>query len=143
MRMKSDEPNSVDQEPETPRGGEAASPKAELEMPMSIQSVVRTAVISCVLASACPAKTWFVGGAGADFNEISSAIQAASDGDLILVRPGTYGKFTLEKGLMIRASQEANFQVDGTIIVQNIPAGRRAGISGLLQYAGQDQVLFV
>lgn len=45
------------------------------------------------------AKIWRVGGDGADFDQIQPAIDAARDGDVILVRPvHAYKSFVLEKG---------------------------------------------
>src|SRR5262245_38901988 len=80
------------------------------------------------------ASTWYVGGSGADFDEIQPAIDAAQDGDVILVRPGSYNTFTLSKGVMVRASS-APFTVTMTppdrVLVQNIGATKRAGIAGM------------
>ena len=51
----------------------------------------RTALISLCLTSTALATTWTVDDDGkADFNNIQSAIDAASDGDEIIVMPGTY-----------------------------------------------------
>ena len=52
------------------------------------RAMLCTLIIGLLVSSAI-AKTWYVGGSGADFSEIQPAIDAAQDGDLILVRPGT------------------------------------------------------
>ena len=55
---------------------------------IQISSIVLTSV---ALASVCVADTWTVDDDGkADFNNIQEAIDAASDGDEIIVAPGTY-----------------------------------------------------
>ncbi|MBI1380488.1 MAG: hypothetical protein GC161_05295 [Planctomycetaceae bacterium] len=38
---------------------------------------------------------------GGDFSELQAAVDAASDGDVLLVEPGTYGPFTTSKALTI------------------------------------------
>jgi hypothetical protein len=87
-------------------------------------------VVSC-LSGGLFAKTWYVGGSGADFNDIQPAIDAASPGDIILVRPGTYNAFTLAKGVVVRASDQ-QIQLVGTevINVTGIGSGERGAISG-------------
>ncbi len=75
-------------------------------------------------------KTWYVGGAGADFTDIPPAIAAASHGDVIIVRPGTYSGFTLDKGVIIRSSSDV-FAVTDDILVTGISSGHQAGISGI------------
>ncbi|MEW6747195.1 MAG: hypothetical protein AB1486_31055 [Planctomycetota bacterium] len=99
-------------------------------------------VVSSVLMGSAEARTWLVGGPGADFDQIEPAIDAASDGDLILVRPGIYEHFSLQaKGVMIRASDQP-FEV-GTgrgvwsdVSISAIPAGLKAGISGMVLTQG-------
>jgi len=48
------------------------------------------AVLFTLLAANADARTWTVGGVGADFPLIAPAIAASSDGDVIEVRAGVY-----------------------------------------------------
>src|SRR5262245_21424144 len=99
--------------------------------------ISRLLLVSLVLALAlpCSAKTWFVGGPDGDFTEIQPAIDAAQDGDVILVRPGTYQPFTLTKGVMVRSS-EARFDItSATVRVESVPDRARAGIAGIALHA--------
>ena len=53
--------------------------------------------VSILLAGSCFADTWTVDDDGkADFNNIQAAVDAASDGDEIIVMPGTYTSTTDE-----------------------------------------------
>ena len=60
-------------------------------------SMFRTALIPMFLTSTALAETWTVDDDGpADFQSISSAVYAASDGDEIIVAPGTYTKVVVQ-----------------------------------------------
>lgn len=93
-----------------------------------------SALMVVVLVVPGVAKTWYVGGSGADFSEIQPAIDAASDGDVILVRPGTYQTFTLAKGVIVRASSTP-FAVTpvppSNVVIQNVGPLKRAGVAGM------------
>lgn len=93
--------------------------------------------LSLLIATAAPAssKTWTVGGSNPDFSDIPAAIAAAADGDLILVRPGSYSGFVLDKGLRIVSSSSAVSLTSG-VTVQNVAAPDRAVLRGLVFAAG-------
>src|ERR1051325_5799618 len=64
--------------------------------------IVPCAVAFALLAASAEARTWTVGGPGADFPLISPAIAAASGGDTILVRGGVYREdLILDKPLTV------------------------------------------
>jgi hypothetical protein len=89
------------------------------------------------LAQVALAKVWFVGGTGADFDQIQPAIDAAQNGDVILVRAGPlYNHFTLDKGVVVRASDSPFTVISGQgdlhVTVTSIPFGERAAISGMI-----------
>lgn len=69
---------------------------------MSVRSVVALA-LSAVLAapSAGQVVTVAPGGAGADFGEIQPAVDAAPAGASVLIQPGTYAPFTIDKPLRL------------------------------------------
>ncbi|MEW6741508.1 MAG: hypothetical protein AB1486_02015 [Planctomycetota bacterium] len=75
-------------------------------------------------------KIWYVGGSGSDFVEIRDAVAVAQDGDIIMVRPGSYQPFELLRGVMIKASS-TQFTVTGPVSVLSISAGARGGIAGM------------
>jgi hypothetical protein len=80
------------------------------------------------------------GGPGVNFTDIQPAIAAAADGDVVLVREGTYSPFTLSgKGLRILGEGPGTTVVSsgttffGNVItaVTDIPASSRVWIEGL------------
>jgi hypothetical protein len=92
-------------------------------------SMVRAAALLCALAPSAFANTYVVdddGGPGVDFTNIPAAIAAASPGDVLLVRPGTYSSFTLTKGLSILG--ESGVSV-GRFTVDGLPRGQVAVIA--------------
>ena len=71
-----------------------------------------------------------VSGTG-QFLQIQPAIDAAQDGDSILVRAGAYAGFTLSgKGLHLFAETGLAAQVDGAVSVLDVPAGSAAVLNG-------------
>lgn len=91
---------------------------------MSVRSLVSS------LAALSPALLWTPpghantivvddnGGPGVAFTDIQPAVSAAAPGDLIVVFPGSYSSFVVDKGLTIVANGSA--VVAGTISVQHV-----------------------
>lgn len=80
---------------------------------------------------------------GADFVEISEAIAAASSGDALLVRDGTYGAFTVDGlSLVIHADVGAVVQVGEECAIRNVEAGGSVLVAGLeFNTAGSNAVV--
>ncbi len=88
------------------------------------------AVVLASLASFASAHTYIVDddGPGADFTEISSAIAAASAGDVLLVQRGNYRAFTLDKGLSIVGYGPV---ITGHASIKDVPLHQIAVLAGL------------
>jgi hypothetical protein len=83
------------------------------------------------------AKVWLVGGPNADFAQVQPAIDVAQDGDVILVRDGTYESFRLDKGVIVRGSPGFSIPNDAKPVeIMNITAGRKGGVAGMTFLAG-------
>jgi hypothetical protein len=84
-------------------------------------------VVAASLATA--GQTWIVddnGGAGVDFTQIDTAIATVAAGDVLLVRPGSYAAFTLDKELTLVGQSGAS--VSGLGRITNLAAGSRATV---------------
>ena len=69
---------------------------------------------------------------GADHAQIASAVAAAAPGDVILVRTGNYGSFSIDGlGLTLVADTNATPLVQGPVLIRNVPAGSNVTIAGL------------
>jgi len=89
-------------------------------------------VIFLTLAPTTFAGTFIVdddGGPGVDFTDIAPAIAAAQAGDVLLVQPGNYAGFVLDKGLQILGGP--GVVVHGAAFVANLPPAPRATLQGL------------
>lgn len=85
-----------------------------------------------VLASSAAANSVRVVSPSGPYAEIQSAVDIAQDGDVILVKTGTYASFVVrELDLTIVADAGANVQVNGAIRVSGISATQALLISGL------------
>src|SRR5262245_24801717 len=108
-------------------------------------SLFLSATAIFLLSPLAPGKTWYVGsGGGADFNEIQPAIDAASDGDLIFVRPEkTYLGFTLaDKSLTIR-STSGQFVVSPTVRILGLSQTRSVHLGAMKSSSGHAIMLSI
>lgn len=84
-----------------------------------------------ILARQANASVLVVSPAG-PYTEIASAVAVATDGDVLLVKTGTYGAFTVnDKSLTIVADVGATPVVTGDIQVSNLAATREFLMSGI------------
>lgn len=71
-------------------------------------------------------------GGGLDFPGIQAAVDAAVDGEVVLVAAGNYAPFTIDgKGVSVIGVPGALPQVDGTIEVRNLPSGSTVVLADL------------
>ncbi len=86
----------------------------------------------CSFLLAIPAQIFVVdvnGGPGVDFTQIQAAIDAAADGDVLLVKPGLYEQFALSKRLTVLA--EPGAAARAVCRIQNLSADQQVVIDGL------------
>jgi hypothetical protein len=79
------------------------------------------------------ATTWIVdvnNGPGTDFTQISTAIANVGAGDTLIVRPGPYASFVLDKQLSIVGLSDVSFP---NATIQNLPAGTTTVLANLQQ----------
>lgn len=69
-------------------------------------------------------------GPGANFTDIAPAIAAVQPGDLLLVRPGAYSAFTVDKALTILATTN-NTATSAGLAIQNTALGQRVVVAGV------------
>ena len=82
------------------------------------------ALLSLAPSAQAQSHVWTVGGTQPHFNDVQSAINAATAGDTLLVRSGTYNAFLLDsKALSIAADTAATVFLQGQTEVRNLPAG--------------------
>lgn len=72
-------------------------------------------LILFALTGTAAAKEWTVGGTGADFQTLPEAVTAASDGDTVLIRPGTYetaANISISKSLTVTGDNRETVILD-------------------------------
>jgi len=89
-----------------------------------------------LLATGASAQSVFVvapvPGPGVFSTDIQPAINAAADGDLVLVKAGSYTGFTMNaKGVSVVADSGASVVVNGLVFLTQISASQRALLQGL------------
>jgi len=93
-------------------------------------------ILALLLASSASAQSVFVvapqPGPGVFSTDIQPAIDAAADGNLVLVKAGAYTGFTIDgKGVSVVADAGASVIVDGHVLVTHVAASQRALLQGL------------
>ncbi|MEZ6018425.1 MAG: hypothetical protein R3F49_25240 [Planctomycetota bacterium] len=99
---------------------------------MTVTSVRASLVLALCAAPLTAQTTWVVDdtpGPGVDFPSISAALAIAGPFDLVDVRPGSYGPFTLQRATRIIGAPGVN--VSGTSTVQGLGAGTWTFIADL------------
>jgi hypothetical protein len=91
--------------------------------------------LSTLALSAAAQSVWVVDdtpGVGVDFASIQTAVDAAADGDVLLVRAGTYSAFTIfAKSLVVSAELAAQVKVQGGIGVRGLLPTQSVVLRGL------------
>jgi hypothetical protein len=71
-------------------------------------------------------------GAGTDFTALPSAVESAADGDVILVRTGSYDPLVISgKGVIVTADRGATVTISETLHVDNLTSMQSVSINGL------------
>ena len=105
--------------------------------PMSLHRLVPVSLVLPLLAPSLAAGILTVGpaGSGAQFTEIQAAVDAALDGDVILVRPGTYAAIVVEKPLRILGDGTGTVRIEAptesAVSIRGIAASEELVLSGV------------
>lgn len=96
----------------------------------------RIASVSLALSLCAPAlaDTFIVdddGGSGVDFTDIPAAVAGSLPGDVLLIRPGLYSAFDLDKGLTLIGPPAGGALVAAGSTVRGIPAHQTAVLADL------------
>ena len=79
-------------------------------------------------------------GGGADYQDIQSAVDAASDGDVVLVQTGRYAGFTIDGKSIVVIGESGgafDFLPQQTVTVRNVDASSQVVVRGLYADAAQ------
>ncbi|MFN0242196.1 MAG: hypothetical protein ACKVWV_04825 [Planctomycetota bacterium] len=89
--------------------------------------------ISCCVMGPAAADVLVVNGAGGTpWQSIQAAVDAASDGDTILVKRGSYAAFTIDdKALRVVAESNHTVEIFGTVVVHDLAAQKLVVLAGL------------
>ncbi len=88
--------------------------------------------LACLVLSPIARASVLVVGPGQPFTSIATAVAAAQDGDVVLVKTGTYAGFTItNKALSIVADTGADVHVTEEVRVRNLAATRTVVLGGL------------
>lgn len=92
-----------------------------------------TALAALLLTTFAHSDVWIVDATGGgDFRDLQPAVDAAGDGDTLVVRDGVYSTFfAIDKGLSVVAERGATPEVLGTVVVRDLSAGKEFVLSGL------------
>lgn len=117
---------------------QSTGPNLEKSSMFRTNALLQSALLSIgLLAQSAAADVWIVtkaySGAPGEFTEIQPAIDAASDGDVILLRNGSYRPFTIDgKGLtLIEDFGQISVRITGGEVATGVSRGDRSRIQNL------------
>ena len=101
-----------------------------------MSTTLTTFALALVLAAGASAQSVFVvapvAGPGVFATDIQPAVDAAANGDLVLVKAGAYSGFSVDgKGVSVVADAGAAVACNGLVFVNHIAAGQRVLLQGL------------
>src|SRR6187402_812579 len=101
-----------------------------------MSTTLTTFAFALLLAAGASAQAVFVvapvAGPGVFSTDIQPAVDAAANGDLVLVRAGTYFGFTIDgKGVSVVADAGATVVANGLVTVSHVSASQRVLLQGL------------
>ena len=108
--------------------------------PSRIATALLFALSTGLSTAAAQGRVWVVddGPTAADFQTIQGAVDAASDGDVVWVRPGTYPRFAIDdKALSVMAEEAGTvelldfFELHPAIRVDNLAVGKTVVLHGI------------
>ena len=113
-----------------------------------IIQTVAFAILGLLATPSSCQRTWLVDtlrGVGSDFSDVQPAIDAASAGDLVLVRTGIshfYTGFTIRKGVSVMCEQRGGgYRVTSNVVIRDVPSGARVSLSGYVGFDASSLIL--
>ena len=102
---------------------------------MKLRSFVLLSISMSALSRVAPASVIVVDPSGSGFTEIQPAVDAAVDGDTILIRTGAYAGFAVrDKALAIVGDAGSDVRVDGAIRIGMLASGKTITLANLKAY---------
>jgi hypothetical protein len=102
---------------------------------VTMRNLIRMSLFVLFLSPALMAQVLVVdelSGPGADYSAIYEAVAAASEGDTILVRQGSYSPFSIDGlSLTVTADRGATVSIGGDVAVRNLGSNQSALLRGL------------
>lgn len=96
-----------------------------MQTPITMLTSAFTALLCGSVAAQAPTHVWKVGGGGTAFADVQAAVDAASDGDLILIRSGTYPAFqAIDKAVSLLPALGASVTLSGECRIEALSAGK-------------------
>lgn len=100
--------------------------------PSTVRPSLVLPLLMLLCASVVRAEVLVVG-PGGGFRDVQGAVDAATDGDLVLIRGGDYGPVTLgDVSLTLAADRDARVRLHGGLTVRGLSAGRQVVLSDLV-----------
>jgi hypothetical protein len=101
---------------------------------MRADNSIRAGLAFLVLGASARSEVLVVSSSGGgQFTNLQSAVNAAQEGDTLLVKPGAYSSFTIDgESLTVAADTGGPVTVYGSVVVRDLSAAQQVVLSGLV-----------